>query len=68
MSASIFSEKMVEPNDKMLAYDLAETKKYLDSIAEFIENNYGNFKPEWKFYNSLENVHRQAKCAVHCSV
>lgn len=51
MSASIYTEKLVEPDDKMLTYDLAVTKKYLDKIAEFIENGYGGFKPEWKFYN-----------------
>lgn len=26
MSASIYTEKLVEPDDKMLAYDLAATK------------------------------------------
>jgi hypothetical protein len=51
MSASIYTEKLVEPDDKMLTYDLAETKDYLDKIAKFIESEYGNFKPEWKFYN-----------------
>jgi hypothetical protein len=51
MSASIYTEKLVEPDDKMLNYDLAETKSYLDRIAEFIESEYGDFKPEWKFYN-----------------
>ncbi len=51
MSASIYSEKLVEPDDKMLTHDLAETKNYLDRIAEFIESGYGDFKPEWKFYN-----------------
>ena len=35
----------------MLSFDLAESKKYLDRIAELIENDYGDFKPEWKFYN-----------------
>jgi hypothetical protein len=52
MTASIYTEKLVEPGDKMLTYDLAETKGYLDKIAAFIENEYGDFKPEWKFYNS----------------
>lgn len=51
MTASIYAEKLVVPDDKMLTYDLAETKKYLDKIAEFIENTYGGFKPEWKYYN-----------------
>jgi hypothetical protein len=51
MSASIYPEKLVKPDDKMLSYDLAETKTYFDKIASFIETEYGNFKPEWKFYN-----------------
>jgi len=51
MSASIYTENLVVPDDKMLTFDLAETKKFLDIIAEFIESNYGDFKPEWKFYN-----------------
>ena len=51
MSASIYTEKMIEPDDKMLAYDLADTKIYLDKIASFIEKEYGEFKPEWRFYN-----------------
>jgi len=51
MPASIYSEKLVEPNDMMLTYDLADTKNYLDIIAEFIENEYCEFKSEWKFYN-----------------
>ncbi len=50
MSASIYSEKIVEPNDKMLSDDLAEAKAYLDKIAAFIEMEYGDFKSEWKFY------------------
>jgi len=52
MSASIYSEKMVVPDDKMLSYDLAGSKKHFDKIAEFIESEYGDFKPEWKFYNT----------------
>ena len=51
MSASIYTEKFVEPDDKMLTYDLAESKSFLDKIAEFIESEYGDFRPEWKFYN-----------------
>jgi hypothetical protein len=51
MSASIYTEKLIKPDDKMLAHNLADTKKYLDTIATFIETQYGNFKPEWKYYN-----------------
>ena len=51
MSASIYTEKMIEPDDKMLIDDLADTKVDLDEIASFIDKEYGEFKPEWKFYN-----------------
>jgi hypothetical protein len=43
MSASIYTEKLVEPDEKMLTYDLAETKSHFNKIAEFIENEYGDF-------------------------
>lgn len=51
MSASIYTEKMVMPDDNMLNYDLAGTKAFLDEIAEVIKTNYGDFCTEWKFYN-----------------
>lgn len=51
MSASIYNEKLIEPNDKMLSHDLADSKSNLDKIAEFIEKESGDFKPEWKFYS-----------------
>lgn len=51
MSESLYAEKLVMPNDTMLTYDLMDTKRYLDQIAEFIKNEYGDFKTEWKFYN-----------------
>lgn len=51
MSASIYDDKTIEPTDKMLVYDLKTSKAYLDSISDFIEKEYGNYKPEWKFYN-----------------
>ncbi|MDV4116290.1 hypothetical protein CMT30_12045 [Elizabethkingia anophelis] len=51
MSASIYDEKLVEPNDKMLTFDLGITKKYFDEISKFIISEYGDFKSEWKFYN-----------------
>lgn len=51
MSASIYTEKLVQPDDKMLSYELADTKKYLDKISTVIDKEYGDFKPEWKFYN-----------------
>ena len=51
MSASIYTEKLVQPDDKMLTYDLGDTKKFLDRISTFIDKEYGDYKPEWKFYN-----------------
>ena len=51
MSASIFSDNRVEPDDSMLAHALGDTKTCLDAIAEFIGNEYGDPKTEWKFYN-----------------
>lgn len=50
MSASIFDLKQVEPNDKMLAVELGETKVYLDKIGSFIKDEYGDLTLEWKFY------------------
>ncbi len=51
MSSSIFSEKLVTPNDKMLSVELGETKVYYDEICRFINDEYGDFRPEWKYYN-----------------
>ena len=50
MEGSIFNSKLVKPDDKMMAYELGETKEYLDVICEFIEKGYGYLVPEWKFY------------------
>ncbi|MBN2261906.1 MAG: DUF3788 domain-containing protein [Prolixibacteraceae bacterium] len=51
MAASIYTEKMVQPNEQMLIADLASTKNLLDRMALHIEKNYGAYKPEWKFYS-----------------
>jgi len=50
MAGSIFNSKLVEPDDKMMTYELGETKEYLNRICEFIEKEYGDLIPEWKFY------------------
>lgn len=50
MSVSIFNSKLREPDDKMLADGLHDSKKYLDRICDFIRNVYGDLKPEWKYY------------------
>lgn len=46
MSESIYDDKFIEPNDKMLTYDLGIAMNYLDKICKFIEKKYGNIKPE----------------------
>ncbi|MEN8153113.1 MAG: DUF3788 domain-containing protein [Acidobacteriota bacterium] len=50
MEESIFNNKLVEPDDKMVTKELGETKEYLNRICEFIENEYNDLRPEWKFY------------------
>ena len=51
MSASIYDDKLVEPNERMLLFDLENSIVLLNKIREFIEIEYGNLKPEWKYYN-----------------
>lgn len=51
MSASIFDDKLVEPDTKMLSMILGDTQKLYDKICEFIHDEYGDLRPEWKFYN-----------------
>ena len=48
--SSIFSEKLVKPDDKQLAYAIGRTQKVLDKILEFVNKNYGDIRTEWKFY------------------
>lgn len=51
MSASIYDDKLIIPTDKMLEVDLLKTKNYFDEITAFIKSDYGQVRPEWKFYN-----------------
>lgn len=51
MAGSIYDDKLITPTNKMLEHDLLDTKEYLDKICSFIETNYREVKPEWKFYN-----------------
>lgn len=50
MSVSIFNDKLREPDDKLLADGLLDSKKYLDRIYDFIRNVYTDLNPEWKYY------------------
>ena len=49
---ALFNDKQLQPTEEMLAGALGETKALLDSIGEFIETEFGEFHPEWKFYGS----------------
>ena len=51
MSASIYDDKLVLPTVQMLIHDLKDSKKYLVRISSFISDEYGNYNPEWKYYN-----------------
>lgn len=51
MATSIYDDKLIVPTDKMLKYDLGETKIYLDKISTFIAAEYGDLNHDWKFYN-----------------
>ncbi|MDH5415150.1 MAG: DUF3788 domain-containing protein [Flavobacteriaceae bacterium] len=51
MSASLYDDKDITPNDKMLENDLEDANKYYEAICNFIKDGYGALKPEWKFYN-----------------
>lgn len=50
MSASIFSDKAMMPDEAMLTIALGETKTYLDQICSFIETETGHLAREWKHY------------------
>jgi len=51
MSASIYNDKAIQPDDSMLRNDLAESYEYYEEISQFINNNYGNLSLDWKFYS-----------------
>ena len=51
MSVSVYEDKSITPNNKMLETDLANANKYYEAICNFIKKEYGDLKPEWKFYS-----------------
>jgi len=51
MSASIFDNKLVMPDDKMMEAELGNSYKLFTSICDFIKSEFGDLAPEWKFYN-----------------
>jgi len=50
MSASVFDDKSIKPDDNMLAAELGATKTFFDKICMFIYQEFGEVTPEWKFY------------------
>lgn len=74
MTASIYDDKLIEPNDKMLSFDLGNAITHFNKVCEFIEIEYGNLKPEWKYYNKksgwilkLFNKKRNVLFVVPCN-
>lgn len=74
MDASIFDSKLIKPDDSVLRHELGKSKEYFDSICEYIESEYRDLNPEWKYYSKksgwilkLFNKKRNVLFIVHCS-
>lgn len=50
--STYFNNKLQEPTHEMLSLALGKTKELLDSIFLFIETEFGDFHPEWKYYGT----------------
>ena len=50
--STYFNDKQQQPTDDMLAGALGETKVLLDELIHFIETEFGECQPEWKYYSS----------------
>ncbi len=50
MTASIFDDQLVEPNEQMLSAELGEANGYFNEICLFIRERYESFIAEWKYY------------------
>lgn len=50
--STYFNDKQQQPTDDMLAGALGETKVLLDELIHFIETEFGECRPEWKYYGS----------------
>lgn len=74
MSASIYSDKQVQPGTDLFSKDLSHTRDYYDKICEFIENEYGVLIREWKYYGKksgwilkLINIKRNVLFIIPCN-
>ena len=50
MSASMFDDKNIKPDDKQLSEALGKTNKYWQKIKSSLEKKYGTLTEEWKYY------------------
>lgn len=51
MSASIYNDKLIQPNELMLKNDLSESYESFVQISRFIDVQYGDLSLIWKFYS-----------------
>jgi hypothetical protein len=51
MSASIFDDKLLKPEEEALKQALGEFYDFWQEIKQFITANWGAFIEEWRFYN-----------------
>jgi hypothetical protein len=50
--STYFNDKLQQPTDDMLVGALGETKVLLDELIHFIETEFGECRPEWKYYGN----------------
>jgi hypothetical protein len=51
MAASIFDNKLQQPESEALKQALGETYVFWQEITRHIEENWGTFVEEWRYYN-----------------
>ena len=52
MSSSIFSDKLIKPDEQKLVEALQNTYKLWEEIRKYIRSEFGETVEEWKYYNS----------------
>ena len=52
MSASIFDDKNLKPNDKLLAEKLGDVYRLWENVKNHISSDFGQTTEEWKYYNT----------------
>lgn len=51
MEINAFIDKAIEPTDRRLAQTLGDKAALWETVKKHLEENYGAFTEEWKFYN-----------------